>query len=215
MFLFADIVCIFGDDFPGGLLSVARFLAGIIRTRQGAAPSNLIRLKVIVVLTGTPDYSGRTASEIRCFYHELHATGWQHVMGLFLAVNVIHTDRAPDSVLYNNLRLSVQAQLNDVQSLRRTNGHLFTAAHLSGLFSQAIRHFASSPGIAFDFIWATRESNPVPPGLKYHLSHYVDAGIKAGCPPKALLASMVSALLMDHYVPDTICKISSPRVTRR
>jgi hypothetical protein len=135
VFLFADIICIFGDDFPGGLLSVTRFLAGIIWTRQGTTRPNLIRPKVIVVLTGTPDYSGRTASEIRCFYHELHATGWQHVMGLFSAVNVIYTDRAPDLVPYNNLRLSVQAQLNDVQSLRRTNGYLFTAAHLSGLFS--------------------------------------------------------------------------------
>lgn len=77
MFLFVDIICIFGDDFPN-LQSVASFLIGCANARSvvGLLP------KVIVISSKTSGSLG-DAGQIQQFYRELHEMGPTRVTGSF------------------------------------------------------------------------------------------------------------------------------------
>lgn len=188
VFLFADVVCIFADDFLS-IQSVAQFLVDCANLGSASSLPIAVRPRIVVIS------SDSCAKE---FYQELRK-GDQQLIGSFSAVKLIHINGFGESAFRDRLRASIRTQLEDVQEARHDHGAYFSGLHLHGLFDLAVRHLSSNNSSPFNFVKATREVNPVPHGLSYHISHYFEVGNRGGCCLDTLVSSTASALLMDHY----------------
>ncbi|PYH40993.1 patatin-like phospholipase family protein [Aspergillus saccharolyticus JOP 1030-1] len=199
--LFTDIVCIFADDFPS-LASIADFLVSCVKAGSASSLPKTVRPRIVVLVAGDPCDPASTASEAKEFYRKLHTPGADRLRSCFASVNLASFDpRLPAVSQYERLRTYLKDQLNQIKATRLDNWSLFSAAHLCAYFQAAVKHTAGSIEQTFDFVQATREHNPVPRGLDRRISHYLDIGLQNNCSLQVLLASLISALLMDHYVP--------------
>ena len=193
VFLFADVVCIFADDFLH-IQSVAWFLTDCASLRS--ASSLPVHPRIIVISSD---------SCVNEFYQEFHKGDQKQVIESFPVVKLIHVDRSMESAFRDRLRSSIRTQMEHVQQARYDHGAYFSGLHLHGLFDLAVKHLSSNKTSPFNFVKATREGNPVPHGLSDNISHYFKVGIRGGCCLNTLISSTASALLMDHYV-GTVCK---------
>ena len=193
VFLFADVICIFADDFLS-IQSVARFLTDCASLRSA---SSLPVCPSIIVISSD--------SRVNEFYQEFHKGDQKQVIESFPVVKLIHVDRSMESAFRDRLRSSIRTQMEHVQQARYDHGAYFSGLHLHGLFDLAVKHLSSNKTSPFNFVKATREGNPVPRGLSDNISHYFKVGIRGGCCLNTLVSSTASALLMDHYV-GTVCK---------
>ncbi|KAA8642358.1 uncharacterized protein ATNIH1004_011302 [Aspergillus tanneri] len=209
VFLFADVVCIFVDDFPS-IKSCARFLLECGTKRSASSLPVAVRPRVIVVMGGSSDRAREQAEE---FKRVLRDENCDHLPRSFSGVNFLSVDRSTDACFRDRLRASIRGRLEDMREARRDNGALFSGLHLQGLFDLAVKHLALCKDSPFNFIKATREGNPVSHGLSHHISHYFDIGNRGGCSLGTLVSSTASALLMDHYLPDNM--LLEPRAVFR
>ena len=195
VFLFADVICIFADDFLS-IQSVAQFLIDCASLRS--ASSLPVRPRIIVISSD---------SRVNEFYQEFLKGDQKQVIDSFPVVKLIYVDCSMESAFRDRLHASIRAQVEDVQEARYDHGAYFSGLHLHGLFDLAVKHLSSNNSSPFNFVKATREGNPVPRGLGYNISHYFKVGNQGGCCLDTLVSSTASALLMNHYV-GTVCKWS-------
>lgn len=193
VFLFADVICIFADDFSS-IQSVAQFLIDCASLRS--ASSLPVRPRIIVISSD---------SRVNEFHQEFRKGDQKQVIDSFPVVKLIYVDRSMESAFRDRLCALMRAQVEDVQEARYDHGAYFNGLHLHGLFDQAVKHLSSNNRSPFNFVKAIREGNPVPRGLGYNISHYFKVGNQGGCCLNTLVSSTASALLMNHYV-GTVCK---------
>ncbi|KAB8069859.1 patatin-like phospholipase [Aspergillus leporis] len=202
VFLFADVVCIFADDFPD-LASVAQFLVDCIELRSASTRPAAVRPRVLVVLADDPAHAIVNGPVIEKFYQKLHAAGPTRLTEPFCFINLAYLDVTnSEQTRYGRLRMWIKIQNDDIQTVRYEKWARFSALHLNSLFGSALMQLTSQDYAPFDFVKASREENPVPAGLSNHILHYLEAGTRQGCSLETLLSSIASALLLDHYVPD-------------
>ncbi|KAL4740381.1 patatin-like phospholipase [Aspergillus similis] len=212
IFPFANLICIFAPDFEN-LASVAQYLVGFAGAGLSSNLPLAVRPKVIVVLEDDHSIEPKPPShDIAHFYQLVRAVDQSQLRESFSSVNLISLDRKlPGTIRYEKLRLSIREQQIAMQAVRRENWCHFNARQLDALFQSALRSFSvESP---FDLIRATRTDFPVPVGLHHNLAHFIDLGLREGCPLGALTRAIASALLMDHYVPGMM--MAEPRTVFR
>lgn len=198
VFLFADIVCIFADDFPD-LRHVAKLLVDCVEMRSASSLPTTIRPRVIVIVGATENITAQTEK----FYQQLYSASHRSLFESFSTVNIVQLadTRLSDATRYERLRALIFRQLDDMRTVRQDSRVLPNAIHMGELFHCAARHTASDIQQPFDFVKATRARCMVPPHLGAHLAHYQEVGGRAGICYEYLAPSIASALLMDHYVP--------------
>jgi hypothetical protein len=96
MFLFADTVYIFADDFPE-LSDVVDFLAGCMDMRSASTLPLPIRPRVIVVLSDDANDTPGSALQKDRFYSRLQEGHTGLFMDTFSSINLIHCDEAEES----------------------------------------------------------------------------------------------------------------------
>ncbi|THC94529.1 hypothetical protein EYZ11_006011 [Aspergillus tanneri] len=138
VFLFADVVCIFVDDFPS-IKSCARFLLECGTKRSASSLPVAVRPRVIVVMGGSSDRAREQAEE---FKRVLRDENCDHLPRSFSGVNFLSVDRSTDACFRDRLRASIRGRLEDMREARRDNGALFSGLHLQGLFDLAVKHLA-------------------------------------------------------------------------
>lgn len=206
LFLFADIICIFANDFPD-LPSVAQFLVDCVSLQIKSTFPAAVRPRVLVVLVDDPNCTNSYGPAIGQFYQKLHQLSSRHQSPSFHCVNLVYLDCSySEMTRYDRLRSWIQLQRDDVRSVRRENWAQLNVPHLLGFFESAVKQLGAREYHKFNFIQVSREGNPVAAGLSDHISHYMDIGLRDGCSTDILLSGMVSALLMDHYMPGMISK---------
>ncbi|GKZ27653.1 hypothetical protein AbraIFM66951_006113 [Aspergillus brasiliensis] len=204
LFLFADVVCIFANDFPN-LPSVAQFLVNCVSLQITSTLPAAVRPRVLVVLVDKPNCTNSYGPDIERFYQELHQLGSCRPPSLFHCVNLLYLDSSYSELTrYDRLRSWIQRQRDEVRSVRRENWAQLSAPHLTGFFESAIRQLGTREYNKFSFVQVSREGNPVAAGLSNHITQYMDFGLRDGCSIDTLLSGMASALLMDNYVPGMI-----------
>jgi hypothetical protein len=216
VFLFADIICIFADDFPN-LSDVAQFLVDCAHARSASSLPIAVRPRVIVALAANMESPVGDVLKTEQFYQQLRGTSATSMLESFSSINMIHLagNRLSEHARYERLRALIIGQQDDMQAVRRDHYALYNALHLGALFQSAVKHLAKTIQQPFNLIKATREKRIVPPGLSNHLAHYQEIGAKAGCGSQALISSIASAMLMDQYVPGMLGMESSPRLYQR
>ncbi|KAB8227271.1 patatin-like phospholipase family protein [Aspergillus alliaceus] len=213
VFLFADVVCIFADDFPD-LASVAQFLIDCIESRSASTLPRAVRPRVLVVLADYADHAGQNSPPVESFYQKLHAAGPTHLSEPFSFINLVYLDlNHSEQARYNRLRMWLKIQSDDIRTVRSENWADWNLLHLNAFFRSALSQLSSDDQSPFNFVKASREANPVPAGLSNHILHYVEVGMRQGCSLETLLSTMVSALMLDHYVPDMM--LMEPRAVLR
>ncbi|OGM39291.1 hypothetical protein ABOM_012150 [Aspergillus bombycis] len=213
LFIFADVVCIFADDFPD-IASVAQFLIDCIESGSQSTLPRVVRPRVLVVLADYPDQAIQDGSAVESFYQKLHAAGPTRLSEPFAFINLVYLDfNHSEQTRYDRLRVWLKIQSDDIRTVRRVNWAEWNTLQLNAFFRSALRQLSSNDKFPFNFVKASREENPVPAGLSNHILHYMEVGTRQGCSLETLLSSMASALIMDHYVPDMI--LMEPRAVLR
>ncbi|THC91223.1 hypothetical protein EYZ11_009303 [Aspergillus tanneri] len=110
VFLFADVICIFVDDFPS-IQSCAQFLLACAPTRLASSLPVAVRPRVIVVSGNSLD---RVSAQVE-FNRALHDENG----GPFSGINFICVDSSSDVGLRDRLRASIRGQLEDMGEARR------------------------------------------------------------------------------------------------
>ncbi|KAE8357199.1 hypothetical protein BDV27DRAFT_151513 [Aspergillus caelatus] len=200
IFLFADLVCLFADDFPD-LMSVAHFLVDCVSMRSASAMPVAVRPRVLVVLMGNPDRSERNGP-LQQFYQQLYEVDSTHLSECFFNVNLVYLDpMQSESIRYDGVRTWILNQRENIQIVHRENWSQVNAVQLGALFTSAIRNLVSQNQAFFDFVNASREWNPVGAGLSDHVAHFLEVGHREECKLEILLSSLASALILDHCLP--------------
>lgn len=198
IFLFADVVCIFEEDFPD-THDVVDFLITCQRAEYASSLPSSIRPRLIVVLNADKDRSKKKAELIQKLYNS---------GSLSECFSALHTFELPTttSASCQRLRTLILGQLDDMQQMRRECRTLFNATQMAGFVELAMEHVTKTVERPFDFVRATRKRCSVSSDLPKHLAHYQEIGAKAGFSNDELAPSIASALLMDHYQPGMPCK---------
>jgi hypothetical protein len=205
VFLFTDLICIFGEDFSD-LEEVAEFLVDCVRYQWPSTLPLAIRPRVIVALDGGSEGRGH-ASATTGFFRKLTEVDPIQMSQSFSAINMIYLERQETvgSTRYDRLRTWIKDHQRNVQIVRRDSWSMINAVHLVSLFDSAMKQFSSGVTSPFNFVKATREQLPVSPGLSQHLSCYLKAMTTAGCRLDTLISTTASALVMDNFPPGMPC----------
>ncbi|KAJ5981123.1 hypothetical protein N7481_008421 [Penicillium waksmanii] len=194
IFMFAEIVCIFLDDFAE-LSGVIGFIEGCFKASLGNCSIRMTCPRIIVVYSATDDkkheFRGRIDEKLKDIKLET-----------FVSFKVVYIDEdLSDIARYQHLRAIVAEGLNGTVSLLEGNQYKASTLQLAILFRKALRHTVTDVDNLFDLARAVREERPVSPYLGEYLFRYFDAGKQARIRPRDLASSIASAALMDHYVP--------------
>ncbi|KAK5732926.1 hypothetical protein LTS12_027039, partial [Elasticomyces elasticus] len=202
VFHFADIICIFADDFPD-LSHVAEFLIDCLKLGSASSLPVAVRPRVIIVLGNVRNGGSDDVQQADLLYRRLNNDTSRSLSESFSAVNMIRLEDGPlsETACHERLRALIAGQLDDMQLVRQDHNVLINANHLEALFRSAFRHLADEICQPFHYVKATRAYNSVPPSLATHLMHYQEIGMQTGLCYEDLVPSIASALIMDHYIP--------------
>lgn len=189
--LFADVVCVFADDFPSfpQVIDLLGSWAAV-----GSASDISVRLRVVILRHGdeaTPSPAptetddmvslGNFFSSIKVYclaskeLSPLARFGW--VKGLFLK------------------------EMDEMRIIRRSLACLYSATHMSEFFRIAVAHTAASINQPFDFISTTRRGNEILPDFVGHVSRFLKLGEIHKVPRQALMKFIASTIMLDAYPP--------------
>ena len=201
--LFAGVVCIFAQD-CGGLDKVEERLASW--TSRGSASSlPASTYPRLVVITNIP--GPRFRSEALCF--RLRVLADPKFSGSFSSLQVVNLpgpNRAPSREHLSGLGAILREEAAAAR-LERVNTHtLISMIHFAAFFDAALREFARSPRLTFDFIRSTRLDNPVPTGFQRHITSLMTLSSEHKIPGGILWEFIASAIVLDAFPPDMHCK---------
>ncbi|CAG8902308.1 unnamed protein product [Penicillium egyptiacum] len=204
VFLFTDVICIFGDDLDG-LKGVAEFLAACIRIQSASSFPSALRPRVIVALRARTEDLDEYLLQTELFYHQLYSSGDKSLNDSFSAINFVYLDESlSPTARYERLRALIKGQIQDMTMLYRDNGALPSATQLVALFGSALQHLTTTIDRPFNFVESTRVNNKVSQAVGTNIAHYHRAGKTAGFQGGDIAPVVAAALLMDHYFPEML-----------
>ena len=195
--LFADVICLFVDDF-GDFEDVVQLLRSW--ALSGPATSQFLnsRPRVILVKRGTDLGSSST-------YDLLESTHFEdqlprpEIVAMFASLTVFHIAGTQISPLsrYRRLKELIQRHTDEARHAKESDGCSCSASHLSCLVKLAIEHTALTSVEPFDYIRATRSRNPLDKDFVEHVKHFLS--IETTCSLRDKIAHVASVILMDAY----------------
>lgn len=205
LFMFADVICIFADDF-GGLNAVHEMLSKWVRIGSASSLPSGIRPRVIVVVSNTAQSVTSDVIDETDFFFELNCT-YPDLLEVFSDIRFCYlpSDELSSEARFLSLSTDISRQLYDTRFIRLKNQVMFSATHLTDIFKLATHKICVSPTEQFDFIAATREQNPLDGAFGSYLIDFLTLSGKATLPYDGIASHIASAILMDAYPPGMHC----------
>ena len=201
-FLFADVICIFADDFRSVNDAINRLkIWATIGSASGL--SRITRPRVIIVASGhsvSPTYD-LEMEEIETNLGSDDLTGLQNAFSAIVLLQLAGDCLSPLS-RHRRLKESIMRQTDEMQAIRKQTGLSLSAIHLSNLFSKAIRHTAQTITRLFCLIKASREGNEISSQYSGHLARFFQLGLSQNLTLEPLMSIIASSILMDFYSPN-------------
>lgn len=214
VFVFTQVICIFGDDFDG-LKGVADFLIDCIKLQSASSLPIDVRPRVIIALKVRGEGRDEHMLQTELFYHQLNGLGDKLLSNCFSGINFIYLDDSlSPAARYERLRDLIKGQLDDMTLVNQDHGALPSGFQLVALFEAALQHMTATIDQPFNIVEATRTKIEATPDFISRLTHFYQIGIHAGVAENDLSPLIGTALLMDHYVPDMLGKITSSSFPR-
>jgi hypothetical protein len=192
LLLFADVVCIFLDDFSTHEEGI-QFLQRCVRH---SSLSQSWKPRVIFVTRNT--YKRKNAPNLRTFG------------GVRYVTLPAKSRKFPLSRRYLSLRKTMLSDIETVRNSRESSQRLYSAYHLNAFFELALRHVATCASPPFDFILATRQCNRIEDDLWTHLHNFLELCAVNYVSKEATLEYIASAFMLDGFPPGMHCKCSIP-----
>jgi len=212
-FLFADVICLFADDFAllehvvGRLKSWAR-AGGNGGTPVAAHP------KVVIVMRGDEASSTFNVLEAQDLRFKLHQ---QDLVGFFSSITVLYLADEQVSPLARYRRLKeVLLRHADEQRQWRQNTHsLYSALHLNRFMQEAVKHISQTVEAPFNFLHISRLHNPIRRDYCDHIARFLRLSSQHSVPDAEVTSFVASSMLMDAYPPGMHSQERSPPTSGR
>lgn len=195
VFPFADLICIFVDDFPN-LDSVAQKLLRWSLLKASSFRNEVVLPRLLLIaaqLVSRDDFAGFAVGDQAGSLHRA-----------FSSIEVFHLgDESLSPVArYRRLRETVQAQTMEALDDRRQRHQAFSAVHLSALFTKCVEHFALTTSQPFDPTEAARSLSQPASSMTKHISTFVRAATKLWFSRTAIVDYISTAVFMDAFPPN-------------
>ncbi|KIW86673.1 uncharacterized protein Z519_12728 [Cladophialophora bantiana CBS 173.52] len=208
---FTDVICFFASDL-GGFPTIARHLAGWLRSKTVSTAPPLTKPTVMIVTDKMPTTAQREQEAKKAFLWLLKEQSADNLFDLIsdLDVVAIHPPRTfGPSPNWNRLKGRLLRASNRARKHRVESHTLYSMTHLVAFIEAACKHFSESATEPFNFIQASRLRNPAALDLKKHL-----ANLFGHCAtPEDVISFaapvIASSFLLDSYPPD--CHVFDPR----
>lgn len=199
LFLFTDVICVFADDF-----SCLKDVIDLLKSWAAAGSAShlpyLIRPKIVIVVTGDEASVTFNVLQAQDFKFGLNQ---QDLITFFSSIVVLYLTEAPISPLARHRRLKevLLRHADEMRQMRQDHRLLYSAVHLNRFVEEAVQHVALSSKKAFNFILASRLSNPIDDEYVQHLSTFVRLANEHGFSVEKQASLVASGMLMDAYPP--------------
>ena len=200
-FLFADVICLFADDFKDFSV-IAKLLRVWSSFASVTGRSSLTLPSVVIVSTDTsiviPNSWGLELMELPLFQDDAAS-----LRAAFSRIRLIRLqgENLSPSARFRRLKEFLARQSDEMRVLRIQEGMLFSAKHKSRLFNLALQHTLTTVTRPFDFISASREYCKPPHDHQLHLARFFRLGIQYRAPFDELASYVASSFLMNAYPP--------------
>lgn len=198
---FADIVCIFAEDFPD-LDCIASLLIDWVRLGSASSLPIHVRPRVIIVLSksGSPT---QDLLQSQAFHLRLSQVGRTNVSRNFASVQFVNLagDSLSQMASHQRLKDVLIKQADEMHEVRRELLCHFSALHTAAFFRHAVEHYALSLDQKFEFLSESRKGNQVSEDLHTYLHTFLELGMRNNVSFEHLAPFIASALLMDSYPP--------------
>lgn len=205
--LFADVVCVFADDFADFEHAV-QLLKSWAAAGSASVHFDKIRPRVVIVRRGdaaspSPTYDLLRIDDLQQGLHN------RSLKEFFSSIKVLHlaTEQLSPLARFRRLKELLWREMDEMRQARQDLGCLYSAEHITRFFRIAVDHTAASMSRPFDFILASRRGNNVEPDVVHHLSRFMRSGRDYQVPRDALMTFVASSILLDAYPPKMHGKI--------
>ena len=199
--LFADVICVFADDFSD-FDQVVHLLESWAAAGSASTYFHKVQPRVVIVRRGDETSPNPTCNllEMENLQHGLHH---RSIKEFFSSVKVLHlaTEQLSPLARFRRLKEVLWRERDEMRLARQRLGCLYTAIHISEFFQTAVAHTAASCSRPFNFIVASRRDHKVPPDFSDHLSRFLRLGESHQTPQDALMTFIALSILLDAYPP--------------
>jgi hypothetical protein len=203
---FTDIVCLFLSDF-GGLASIADFIALWVNTfsNQSLPPVCYPRLLIIVEDTTTTKsdkcWESRWKTNLSRVLRKKTPTPLNQAFSHVGIHRLFANDQIHEEFHYLPLKDRLLNESDAIRATRIEQRMHFVGKHFNAFFNYAYNHFIQNTGEHFNFIKASRLSNPVSPDLKRHFLNFVKNFQAAKDINEFVLPVVASCIILDSFPP--------------
>ena len=192
-FPFTDVICIFADDFKD-LESVRDSLNAWATIGLASDLPKEIRPRVVIV----------ASDQMKRLRRNKQPWSTLDMRDSFSTIDSFYLPGGHLSSLarYRRLKDIILKQTDEMRQIRISKHYLFSAVHISTLFSRALQHTVNSVNQPFSFIRASREGNEITEDYSDHLSTFFKLGARCEVPYSSLTSFVASSILMDAYPPN-------------
>ena len=205
--LFADVVCVFADDFADFDHAV-QLLKSWAAAGSASVHFDKIRLRVVIVRRGDTASPSPTYDLLRIddLQQGLHTRSLKE---FFSSIKVLHlaTEQLSPLARFRRLKELLWREMDEICQAQQNLGCLYSAEHITRFFCMAVAYTAASMSQPFDFILASRRGNDIKPDVVHHLSRFMRARRDLQVLRDALMTSVASSILLDAYPPKMHGKI--------
>lgn len=205
---FADVLCIFADDFVD-FESVVDRLESWAAAGSASNLSEHIRPRVVIVKRGeeaspSPTYDFLEMQDLRFSLNR------KVLKKFYSSITVLHLADEQISPLarFRRLKELLWRNMDEMRQVRQRNRCLYSAVHLAEFFRMAVMHTATSLLRPFNFILASRQNNEVRSDHTDHLTTFLRLGTEFGLSWDAMTGFIASSILLDAYPPRMHSKTS-------
>ena len=206
--LFADIICIFADDFID-FDQVIQLLVSWTAAGSANTQFSEVRPRVVVVRRGDEPSPSSTYDilKIEDLQHGLHC---EALRKCFSSIKVFHLPARQLSPLarFRRLKELLWREIDEMRVIRESLGCLYSAEHTASFFHLAVAHTAATLDRPFNFVLESRIGNEVQPDLGRHLSRFWKFGKSNNKSRNSIATYVASAILLDAYPPKMHGKIA-------
>ncbi len=200
-YLFADVVCVFVDDFVD-FEHVVQLLKSWVAIDSASVHFDKIRPRVVIVRRGdatspSPTYDLLKIDDLQQGLHD------ESLKEFFSSIKVLHLAGEQLSPLarFRRLKELLWREMDEMRQTRQNLDCLYSAKHTARFFRMTVGHIAASTSRPFDFILASRRGNEVEPDFVHHLSRFLRCGEDHQVPRDALMTFIASSIMLDVYPP--------------
>jgi hypothetical protein len=202
---FTDIVCLFLSDF-GGLASIADFIALWLNSFSNRSLPAVCYPRLLIVVEDSTTKSDK-CWESRWktkFSRLLQRKTTRPINEAFSYVGIHHhftNDHIREEFCYLPLKDRLLNESDAIRFSRIEQRMHFVGKHFNAFFDYSYNHFLQNTGKHFNFIRASRLSNPVSPHFKRHLLNFMRQFQSAEEINGFAVPVVASCILLDSFPP--------------